>query len=136
EKWLLGPVQLAYLYVAPHRQDGEPIEYNWINRRDSEDYNRLVDYRDAYQPGARRFDVGERGNFVTVPMGIEALRQINEWTVPAIEETLRALVDRIVEGGHSLGLKATPAGLRAPHMVGLRGRGIGGDLADRLAAEN
>ena len=40
-----------------------------------EDFNRLVDYRDDYQPGARRFDVGQRGNFVSVPMATEALRQ-------------------------------------------------------------
>ena len=41
-KWLLGPYSLGYLYVAPRRQDGRPIEHNWIARRDSEDFAGLV----------------------------------------------------------------------------------------------
>ena len=43
-KWLLGPFGLGYLYVAEeHRQ---PLEENWIWRAGSEDFARLVDYRD------------------------------------------------------------------------------------------
>ena len=135
EKWLLGPFQMAFLYVAPRWHEARPIEFNWIARKDSEDFNRLVDYRDEYQPGARRFDVGQRGNFVTVPMAIEALRQIHEWGVATIAATIAPLVDRVVAGGRELGLIATPESLRAPHMVGLRGRGLDGSLADKLAAD-
>ena len=36
----------------------EASVYNWIGRAGSEDFASLVDYHDAYQPGARRFDVG------------------------------------------------------------------------------
>ena len=57
-KWLLGPFGLGYLYVAEQHRNGEPIEHNWIVRSGSEDFARLIDYRDTYQPGARRFDVG------------------------------------------------------------------------------
>ena len=135
EKWLLGPFQMAFLYVAPRWHDARPIEFNWIARRDSEDFNRLVDYRDEYQPGARRFDVGQRGNFVSVPMATEALRQIHEWGVATIAATIRPLIDRAVAGGQELGLRATPENLRASHMVGLRGAGLDGSLADKLAAE-
>lgn len=135
EKWLLGPVQVAFLYVAPQWQGGEPIEFNWINRKDSEDYNRLVDYRDAFQPGARRFDVGERGNFVTVPMAIEALRQINAWRVEEIAATIRPMIEEIASRATAFGFQPTPGPLRAPHMVGLRRPGLDGRLADALASE-
>ena len=52
-KWLLGPFAIGYLYVAPQHRDGQPLEQNWILRADSQDFARLVDYRDEYQPGAR-----------------------------------------------------------------------------------
>lgn len=61
-KWLLGPYAAGFLYVAPKWQQGAPLEHNWIDRAGSEDFSRLVDYRDEFQPGARRFDVGERGS--------------------------------------------------------------------------
>src|SRR5690606_31037699 len=62
-KWLLGPYSTGFLYVAPAYHAGEPLEYNWLNRRDSEDFTALVNYQDDYQVGARRFDMGERANF-------------------------------------------------------------------------
>ena len=62
-KWLLGPFGVGYLYVADEHREGEPLEQNWILRAGSEDFARLVDYRDEYQPGARRFDVGQRTKF-------------------------------------------------------------------------
>ena len=72
-KWLLGPFGVGYLYVAEEHRGGEPVEQNWIVRDGSEDFARLVDYRDGYQPGARRFDVGQRTKFELVPMAIAAL---------------------------------------------------------------
>lgn len=134
EKWLLGPYQLAFFYAAPSRQDGEPIEHTWIGRAESEDYGRLVDYRDSYQPGARRFDVGERGNFISVPMAVQALRQIADWRVDAIAATLRPLVDEVADRAAEIGLTPVPAAIRAPHMIGLRaGSGLPRGLGDRLA---
>ena len=73
-KWLLGPYSLGFLYVAPTYRDGRPLEFNWIGRTGSEDFASLVDYHDAYQPGARRFDVGERSNIALMPMAVAALR--------------------------------------------------------------
>ena len=89
-KWLLGPYSAGYLYVAPERHDGMPIEHNWADRARSEDFTGLVDYRDAFAPGARRYDVGERGNFHLLPMANAALRQVHEWGVESIQETIRA----------------------------------------------
>lgn len=118
-KWLLGPVSVGYLYLADEHRNGEPLEENWILRAGSEDFTRLVDYRDEYQPGARRFDVGERTKFELIPMAIAALEQIHEWTVPRIAATLALLTADIAERAAQLGLHALPGSQRGPHMLGL-----------------
>ena len=108
-KWLLGPFGLGYLYVDERHHGGEPIEQNWINREGSEDFARLVDYRDEYQPGARRFDVGQRTSFMLTPMAIAALTQILEWGVETIWRELRAITARIVPGAETHMVGVTPA---------------------------
>ena len=119
-KWLLGPYSLGFLWAAPEHRDGKPIEYNWIGRAGAEDFAGLVDYRDEYQPGARRFDVGERSNFILVPMLNAALEQILEWGVGAIEATLAARTADVAARAARLGLGSAPAELRAGHFLGLR----------------
>jgi selenocysteine lyase/cysteine desulfurase len=118
-KWLLGPLSLSYLYVDEKHRDGEPIEHNWIAREGAEDFARLVDYTEELQPGARRFDVGARTNFILTPMAIAALEQILEWTVPRIEEALAEITAAVEEGARGRGLEAPPAGQRGPHMIGI-----------------
>ena len=119
-KWLLGPYSFGFLYAAPHRQDGKPIEFNWRARLGSEDFAGLVNYEDAYLPGARRFDVGECANFHTIPAVIAALQQINDWGVPEIAKTLAARNAALAERAASLGLAGLDAERRAGHFLGLR----------------
>ena len=107
-KWLLGPFGVAYLWVADEHRDGEPIEENWILRAGSEDFARLVDYRDEYQPGARRFDVGQRTQFELVPMAIAALQQLTDWQVPRAAATLATHTGRIADRADLLGLGRCP----------------------------
>jgi selenocysteine lyase/cysteine desulfurase len=134
EKWLLGPYQLAFLYVAPKHQNGVPIEFGWMNREQASDYDNLVNYRNGYQPGARRFDMGEKGNYVTLPMAVEALDKIIGWTPAAIEDHIAALIDRVADEADRLGLVPTPEPGRSRHMVGLRrDGGLKSDLPQRLA---
>src|SRR5262249_20792819 len=118
-KWLLGPFGLGYLYVAERHQGGELLEENWVNRAGSEDFAALVDYQDAYRPGARRFDVGQRTNFALVPMAIAAIEQLRAWTVPTVATSLKAVTDDIAHRADQLGLTATPRDQRAPHMLGI-----------------
>jgi selenocysteine lyase/cysteine desulfurase len=135
-KWLLGPYALGYLWVAPEHRDGVPLEANWINREHSDDFARLVDYREGYQPGARRYDVGERSNFVLTPMADAALTQLLDWTVAEVAETTAALTTYLANGAEKLGLGVAPAHLRGPHLIGLRfPDGLPGGLAERLAAD-
>lgn len=136
-KWLLGPFSLGYLWVAPQHRSGEPFEHNWINRADSQDFARLTDYRDQFQPGARRFDVGQRTNFILTPMAAAALTQILEWQVPRVAETLQAVTDRIERWALEHELQALPSGDRGPHMLelGLPAAAIG-QAAHRLSTSN
>jgi selenocysteine lyase/cysteine desulfurase len=117
-KWLLGPFALGYLYVAEGHRDGVPLEENWISRAGSEDFAALTVYQDRYQPGARRFDVGQRTHFETTAMAVAALRQLLDWEVPRIAATLGRLTDGIQRRVEALGLRLTTAD-RVPHMLGV-----------------
>jgi selenocysteine lyase/cysteine desulfurase len=117
-KWLLGPFALGYLYVDERHRDGVPLEENWISRAGSQDFTALVDYQDDYQPGARRFDVGQRTHFETTPMAVAALRQLLDWQVPRVAATLGRLTDRIQRRVEAVGLRLT-SGDRVPHMLGI-----------------
>jgi selenocysteine lyase/cysteine desulfurase len=134
-KWLLGPLGLSYLYVADEHRRGEPLEQNWIAREGSEDFARLVDYRDEYQPGARRFDVGQRTNFELVPMAIAALQQLRSWQVGRVAAALSAVTGTIAALATTLGLDPLPADQRGPHLLGVRlPDSIRSDVVASLAA--
>jgi len=119
-KWLLGPYSLGYLWAAPSRREGAPLEQGWIVREGAEDFARLVDYTDRFQPGARRYDVGERSNFVLVPMALAALDQLVAWGVDEVASALRVLTDDIARRAEHRGLVPTPARVRSPHLLGIR----------------
>jgi len=94
-KWLLGAYGLGFCYVDPKWHDGIPLEENWLNRAGSEDFSRLVDYQDEYQPGARRFDVGGASNFFLSPVAQAGLTQLLEWQVPEIEMSLKTITTQM-----------------------------------------
>jgi len=118
-KWLLGPFSVGFLYVAEEHRDGEPLEENWINRAQSEDFAALVDYQDAYQPGARRFDAGQRTKFELIPMALAALEQILDWGIERIAATLAERTAEIARRASSLGLEVAADRERGPHMLGI-----------------
>jgi len=135
-KWLLGPYSVGFLYAAPRHQEGRPIEFNWAPRAGSEDFSRLVEYRDDYQPGARRFDVGEVFNFNLLPAAEAGLDQLLAWGVDQIHSQVAELADRLAEAAESFGLRGVARDRRAGHYLGLRApSGLPSDLAARLAAE-
>jgi selenocysteine lyase/cysteine desulfurase len=136
-KWLLGPYGIGFMYVGEKYREGNPIEHNWINRRGSQDFSGLVAYEDAFQPGARRYDVGERSNFALLPMAAVALQQLIDWEVDNVSETIGALTDLIEEKAEELGVVAVPKGRRARHLIGLKlGTGAPHNLARRLTDRN
>jgi selenocysteine lyase/cysteine desulfurase len=118
-KWLLGPLSVAYLFVADRHREGQPLEQNWINRAGAEDFAGLTDYTDEYLPGARRFDVGQHTNFELTPMAIAALEQLLAWGVDNTAATLARWTGRIESDARERGLDPVPAAQRGPHMLGL-----------------
>ncbi len=135
-KWLLGPYSIGFLYAAEQHHGGEPLEHGWIARAGSENFAGLVNYRDDFQPGARRYDVGERSNFVLVPMAVAALRQVLDWGVEAIAETLSARTSAIARRAADLGLASLPQTERAGHYLGLQfPNGVPRGLPEALARE-
>ncbi|MEM8752727.1 MAG: aminotransferase class V-fold PLP-dependent enzyme [Pseudomonadota bacterium] len=135
-KWLLGPYSTGFLYAAPHRRDGEPLEEGWIIRKDSRNFAELTNYTDEYEPGAIRYDMGERANFALMPGVVAALRQIADWTTAEIEATLAARNAALARRLEAIGLSPTPDGARGGHFLGCRlPEGAPGDLVARLAAE-
>jgi selenocysteine lyase/cysteine desulfurase len=70
-------------------------------------------------------------------MANEALRQILDWGVENVSETIGDLTDLIEREAKERDIEAIPAERRARHMVGLKlGPGAPKDLAARLAGEN
>jgi selenocysteine lyase/cysteine desulfurase len=135
-KWMMGPYGLGVLYVAPRHQAGNPIEQNWINRSGSENFAGLVNYQDGYQKGARRFDFGERSNFILMPIYKEGLRQLLEWGIENIAETLGIMNDKIASIAHDAGLKTIKGQFRGPHMLGIDLGDRTADYSAKLKAEN
>ncbi len=119
-KWLMGPYAMSLGYFGPQLQDGIPLEEGWIVRKNSEKFSGLVDYEDEYQPGAVRFDMGERSNFILVPMMIEALRQISEWNPIHIQQYCEKLTSELVRELPEYGYQIERENWRGHHMFGIR----------------
>lgn len=119
-KWLFGPYSTALACWGDRFLDGIPIEENWITRRNADDFAGLVDYEDAYEPGGIRFDVGERSNFILLPMLLEALGLVSSWGPERIQryclDLMAPALDRISE----LGYRVDPPSVRGAHLFGIR----------------
>jgi selenocysteine lyase/cysteine desulfurase len=135
-KWLLGPYSVGLLYVAPKWHSGVPLEENWIQRANARDFSSLILYTENYDTGARRFDMGERANFASLPAAVRAMKQLLEWDVSQISETVGALNRHLAEAAADLGFSSPPELLRAPHYLSLRRKeAIPKELPEMLARE-
>lgn len=117
-KWQFCPYGVAFLYVDDRYFDGVPIEEPWMGRDRAEDFSRLAEFTDLYQPGARRFDMSAKSSFSNIAGALAALQQLDEWGITTICETLAATNGRIAEILASHGFKTTAADARAPHFQG------------------
>ncbi|MEX2465581.1 MAG: aminotransferase class V-fold PLP-dependent enzyme, partial [Gemmatimonadota bacterium] len=137
-KWLLGPYSVAFSYFGPRFDDGTPLEETWIAREDSHDFQRLVEYRDAYAPGAVRYDVAERSNFFLLPIAEASMDLLLGWTPERVQAYCNALTSRLVAEAGALGFGVEDERWRASHLFGLR-MPANVDLAelrDRLSARD
>jgi selenocysteine lyase/cysteine desulfurase len=119
-KWLMGPYSLGYAYYGEYFDQGKPLEENWINRLHSEDFTSLVIYQNEYQPGAQRYEVGERSNFILVPMGIAALKQINQWKPKNVQDYCAKISDEAISKLREEGFWIEEEANRGRHLFGVR----------------
>ncbi len=135
-KWLMGPYTTGLLYVASKWHGGRPLEENWIQRANARDFTSLILYTENYDAGARRFDMGERSNFALLPAATRAMKQLLEWGVAEISETVGALNRELAMATAEAGFSSPAEELRAPHYLCLRRRdGILAGLPEILARQ-
>jgi selenocysteine lyase/cysteine desulfurase len=119
-KWLLGPYSVGFCWAAPHRRAGRPLEQGWIAREGSDDFAGLVDYCDAYAPGARRYDMGEVSNFALLPVAIASMELLAAWGLDAVAAHARTLTTAVANRAADLGFGVAAPAARSPHLLGLR----------------
>ncbi len=119
-KWMMGPYSLGMAYFGERFDGGVPLEETWMGRRGSEDFSALVDYEDDYQPGARRFDVGERSNFALMPMLTAALDLLLAWTPAEVQAYCAELTRPLVAEARTLGYAVEDEAWRGAHLFGIR----------------
>jgi len=133
-KWLLGPYSIGLAYFGQYFMDGKPLEENWINRLDSENFSSLVDYKSEYQPGALRFSVGEQSNFILAPMALKAIEQINRWGVDNIQLYCKSITEPAIATLREKGFAIEDAAYRGSHLFGIRHpkKGVLEDAKEKL----
>lgn len=118
-KWLMGPFSIGLAWYSERLTQGQPLEENWLNRLNSEDFSQLVNYEFSYQPGAARFEVGERSNFILVPMMITALKQILDWQPVRIQTYCREIMSHSLNKLRGSGCAVELPGGRGNHLIGI-----------------
>ena len=118
-KWLFGPYGCAYAYFGAYFDNGNPIEENWSNRLNCENFAGLTNYEPQYKPLANRYNVGESGNFIYVKMQIAALKQVIKWTPKAIQEYCKAISKDAVKELKLIGCKIENDKNRSHHLFGI-----------------
>lgn len=119
-KWLLGGYSLGLAYYGSAFDDGKPIEHNWINRKNSEDFTRLVDYEPEFKTKANRYNVGELSNFILVPMLHTAIKQLNEWGVDNIQKYCQELTAKYKPQLRELGFQFPENEQIAAHLFAIK----------------
>lgn len=119
-KWLMGPYSIGMAYYGPYFDQGKPIEENWINRLNSEDFAGLVSYQVEYQPGALRYEVGEHSNFILAPMFLVALKQINAWGPKNIQTYCKNISKKPIGLLQENGFWIEDEKYRSSHLFGIR----------------
>lgn len=119
-KWLMGPYSIGVAYYGPAFDQGSPIEHNWMNRKNSEDFAGLVDYESEFQELALKYEVGEHSNFVMIPMLHQALKQLLRWQPAQIQDYCHNLMSGSLAEIINLGYKMEESKYRSSHLFGIR----------------
>lgn len=118
-KWLLGPYGTTLAHYGERFDDGVPLEETWIAREGSEDFRGLVEYEDGYAAGAVRYDVGERSDFIHIPMLIAALDQLLEWRPERIRDYCASLLGGMADAVRERGWPVEDDAWRGGNILGI-----------------
>jgi selenocysteine lyase/cysteine desulfurase len=118
-KWLLGPYSTGLAYYSDSFSEGIPIEENWINRKNSENFGGLVNYEEQYQPKSGRYNVGEMSNFSLTPMLINSIEQLNIWEPSKIQSYCKSISNKVVQELRNLDCFIEDDDFRAQHLFGI-----------------
>ena len=118
-KWLFGHYSIGLAYYADTLCNGVPLEENWINRKNSEDFSTLVNYETAYQEKAGRYNVGEMSNFALAPMLVASLKQIIAWKPSAIQAYTKKISKDAIVKLREMGCEIANENERAGHLFGI-----------------
>ncbi len=118
-KWLMGPYSTGVAYYSDEFCDGKPLEENWINRANSQDFSRLSHYQDDYQPKAGRFSVGESSNFALNPMLNDGIKQLIQWQPNNIQDYCQRISTGAIDSLREMGVFVEDDAYRGHHLFGL-----------------
>ena len=118
-KWLLGAYGNSFLWAAPDRRSGRPLEQCWMPREGSRDFSQLAHYTEAFRAGAARYDVGQSASHVNIAATVAALEVLSQWSPAAVSAHAEVLTGDLITRVSALGLTPPPADQRSPHLVGL-----------------
>ena len=118
-KWLMGPYSIGMAYYADTFNEGNPLEYNWMNRKNSEDFSQLLNYQNEYQPKADKYSVGESSNFILVPMQIKAIDQLLAWGQEYIQQYCQTISQKAIQALCDKGCFIEEEAYRAKHLFGV-----------------
>jgi selenocysteine lyase/cysteine desulfurase len=119
-KCLMGPYGIGLAYYGPAFDNGKPIEENWINRLNSEDFSGLINYEDQYRDQALKYGVGEQSNFILVPMLVAAIKQLLKWEPENIQGYCKELIASVLPVIKDLGCWVEEEEYRANNLFGIR----------------
>jgi len=119
-KWLLGPYSIGLAYYGDYFKNGTPIENNWINRLNSDDFSQLVNYQPKYRTDMSRYSVGELSNFALVPMLTKSIQQLLKWEVSEIQKYCRGISKKAIKELRSMGCFIEEEEFRSNHLFGVK----------------
>ena len=118
-KWLLGSHGLGCAYYGPKFDHGKPLEDNWINKKESDNFAKLVNYQDEYREKANRYNVGQTSNFITTPMLTASIEHILSTGIENIQNYCAAITADAIDRLCNLGCFVEADAYRAKHLFGI-----------------
>lgn len=134
-KFLLGPYGSAVSYFGDYFDQGTPIEFNWINRMNSDNFAKLSHYQQDYRPKAFRYNVGEFSSYIHLAMLNESILQLIEWKPEEIQTYCRQITNEFLDIVQEKGYSFDREG-QARHIFGIYKSDIQTDSLNKKLEEN